>query len=829
MHVTHKFVFLILIASLNVINSNADETSPAPDDDTKRKLIEKMATPLEEEKVFYRWQSKESGDNLLAAGKMTDAVHGYFMNMSITQGNFAAGRGVYMSENMHSASDYVGKDGLGSMIEVRLAKGTKTLDVSNGKIAYQLKQIGITPADVYRLDPNVAVKYDGANQWWVSKVKEGASFKPFNGHNRDLPTLAQDLDRITNVAKPAFIRLVSPRIKEIMAKNPDSLADPSLYRFLTDEEGAAALNGFVVSVKNPRDEGKLHEFSRTSMGFNMSKRLNLYQKISSIETRFASVDSLIERYKNNPPELTKILKVRLSSEASAYDLLRDLTSLKSNAERLGPWSKIALGPVLVSVNQRIDLTHAQLDEAHSLTQGLGVDSNLIRSLAGSNSPLIENGDSNLSDLRALVSVTGKPEDIVHLQHQLNDQQRSANLMAEVLSSPLGTSQALIETNGHKMDARYLLKSILESHLEIDQKLTLLRKFSDRLDKPEISSQVVQYLTSNKFDPKLNRAVLETGIKFGNIESLLRITKSLGGTEALDVKRTLLDHANELCAKSDASTLLHKIVSGFTGEEKNNLLDKIFGQDRVSASEKIKAVQTINEDDLGQIGFTQKLSKLIVRNSPHLLNELPKSETVQKLAKLIVSQDRPLFVRALIESKLDTNHKAFGIIEYLRSAKNPPISSQEAQALFDNFIQTANPSLEILKELGLRTEGYIPALLAAMATRLTPNQAMDGVRLIYEKATSLEKSRIATAMIPNLPKLLEPPIDAGRLQAMFQIAANHKMEKAFYSYARAGAQIEVIERLNAVIHDPRFTPIKLKPANNGRCRSLVVALRGWLSP
>ena len=135
--------------------------APAFAQSSKILKILQIADTLPEDKSFFRWQSKASGDNLVTHGKFDDKLYKYFMGMTVDRQTMAAGHGIYVCENPHSSSQFIRGYDSGSLIEVTLKKGTKFLDLTDSGTLSRLRSIGMTADDVYKLNPNLAVKYNG--------------------------------------------------------------------------------------------------------------------------------------------------------------------------------------------------------------------------------------------------------------------------------------------------------------------------------------------------------------------------------------------------------------------------------------------------------------------------------------------------------------------------------------------------------------------------------------------------------------------------------------------------------------------------------------------
>ena len=140
-------------------------------DQEKIAIIEEMADPILERKVFYRWQSTDSRNSLIRAGKITPQLYEHFRGQT-----GVAGGGLYMAQGPVSSSSFGN-----TLIQVEVEPGVKYLDLENYDTREELRKKGVSVDDVHRLNPDIAVRYSDYNGWWVFKGQEGVSFKPFNG------------------------------------------------------------------------------------------------------------------------------------------------------------------------------------------------------------------------------------------------------------------------------------------------------------------------------------------------------------------------------------------------------------------------------------------------------------------------------------------------------------------------------------------------------------------------------------------------------------------------------------------------------------------------
>jgi hypothetical protein len=182
-------------------------------DKQKVEYIMRLAQPTQEEQVFYRWQPKTSGDELIKSGHFSNNLFTRFMNK--THG-VNAGPGLYISESMHSSATFGGENA--NLIEVHIAKDTPTLNLTDLDTERKLRANGISIDDVIRLNPPVVINY--ISDWHVVKHTQGVTFKPFDPQKYSFDRLHKEyrdiLEEPSGSAKDFFI-------KEVKKKCTDSL------------------------------------------------------------------------------------------------------------------------------------------------------------------------------------------------------------------------------------------------------------------------------------------------------------------------------------------------------------------------------------------------------------------------------------------------------------------------------------------------------------------------------------------------------------------------------------------------------------------------------
>ena len=251
-------------------------------EDEARSFIESLAKPSTEKRVFYRWQSEISRDNLLKSGKMTPRLHKHFMSHT-----GVADGGLYVSEDIVS-SNYFGD----SIIKVELEPGYKYLDLTDEEINTKIKSKGLSITDVYNLKPRVAVKYDSDKPHWVLKDQTGVKFKSFSF--KGIKT--RDLSHVYMAKKDQLLRTsikheISKRLYKLYEKKlPDhKLEDMLQLRIKGDSDLGVFLS---KTVKDPREKESILDRS-ISLIKTSTDGESLLEHIESTEQRKRILNKVI--------------------------------------------------------------------------------------------------------------------------------------------------------------------------------------------------------------------------------------------------------------------------------------------------------------------------------------------------------------------------------------------------------------------------------------------------------------------------------------------------------------------------------------------------------
>ena len=154
---------------------------------TEAEFVAKYAHVLDDDRVYYRWQSTTSGENLARVGTMTDGLNRHFMDM---QGGTMAGPGVYVADKPLSSSAFLPKDG-GNLVEVRVAKGTPVLNLMDPVVQTAMQQHGFEVHHLEHWRPGRGgVMMQFTSTWFVGKdLTDRASFRMYPGPEHSAESL----------------------------------------------------------------------------------------------------------------------------------------------------------------------------------------------------------------------------------------------------------------------------------------------------------------------------------------------------------------------------------------------------------------------------------------------------------------------------------------------------------------------------------------------------------------------------------------------------------------------------------------------------------------
>ena len=216
-------------------------------------FLDEFARPLPADRVFYRWQSTTSGENLAKLGTLNAATNAHFMNM---KDSVTAGAGVYFAGSELSSSEYLPATG-GNLLEVRIPKGTMILDLNDPATLKALRLADVDLEALYagaHASDGFVIKYTA--DWYVAKnMTDRMHFRMYPGleqsaasvvaalneAGKHAPHVAGQLNRQVGDQRPDFIRTHF---------KPETLA-PALLRTMPAPELVQTLKTQLATTPPP--------------------------------------------------------------------------------------------------------------------------------------------------------------------------------------------------------------------------------------------------------------------------------------------------------------------------------------------------------------------------------------------------------------------------------------------------------------------------------------------------------------------------------------------------------------------------------------------------
>ncbi len=203
-----RMIFAILVGCSIATPAHAIDPEQA------RKVYRGLAKTFGQRKIFYRWQSRASGLNLLRSVTFDEKLQKYFMEMKFNPGTMHGGRGIYAAETLYTSSRFIRGNAEGSLIEIVVEAGTPYIDLEDPEVMRKLQAAGLTgsSAELAELEPSLIVRYRQANvnaakDWWVIKSPRGVRFQRFNSNRFTLDELRTIYEKIARYGDRDDIRI----------------------------------------------------------------------------------------------------------------------------------------------------------------------------------------------------------------------------------------------------------------------------------------------------------------------------------------------------------------------------------------------------------------------------------------------------------------------------------------------------------------------------------------------------------------------------------------------------------------------------------------------
>ncbi|MCY4643712.1 MAG: hypothetical protein OXB88_03755 [Bacteriovoracales bacterium] len=347
-------------------------------DEEKRKIIESVAKSFDGKKIFYRWQSKKAGDNLLAAGEFTDELYDYFMGMDLNADHFAAGQGLYVSDNPYDSAIFIRGNDKGSLIQVEVDEKLKYISLSDPETLAVFDKFQIDRGDITRLKSRIAVKYH--DTWWVIKGQEGVRFTPFTvkhlkAHEilKAYAMLAQESPKGEKIFKDSLdmefskkpfdqarFEKLQEEVLDILRLDKDLHAhltrDSWIFKILSQIDSqdidphqlarAIVVTGFEDILKSDLSDGQVKRIADFSIGRIRKKRLYDKQAFDKRFKNIQTVDGFLTKMKMDrvdwsiPEKLSTLMRDNLMD--SFLRLNPSLTQIEEAGRIIGDPDKFKI-------------------------------------------------------------------------------------------------------------------------------------------------------------------------------------------------------------------------------------------------------------------------------------------------------------------------------------------------------------------------------------------------------------------------------------------------------------------------------------------------------
>ncbi|MBS1963735.1 MAG: hypothetical protein JST04_16110 [Bdellovibrionales bacterium] len=197
-----RAIAIALLLAASVVVGGSAEAALTPDQ--ARAVYASLAKRFPKRKVFYRWQSRTSGLNLVRAETFTGKIYDYFMDMPFNSNTMHGGRGLYVAETLYTSSRFIRGNAEGSLIEVVIDEGTPFIDLEDPATMEKLKAAGLTgsPRELGELEPKYVIRYRQSDvnrtmrDWWVIKSPRGVHLQRFNPNRFTNEELRDIYDKI---------------------------------------------------------------------------------------------------------------------------------------------------------------------------------------------------------------------------------------------------------------------------------------------------------------------------------------------------------------------------------------------------------------------------------------------------------------------------------------------------------------------------------------------------------------------------------------------------------------------------------------------------------
>ena len=546
----------------------------------KREIIESLAKPLEERRVFYRWQSEKSRDTLIKEKKFTKERLKYFMRKD---SNIQAGPGLYVAEDLHSSSNF-GE----TIIQIEANKGVKYIDLTDQEILKKLRDKGVNVQDIYNLNPRIAIKYN--SQHWVFKTRKKVTFRPFSA--KGIP-----LEKLQGPAfqkRSYFREIIRKDILKRAEKNLSNIIGSPFIGFLEEEYGRGYIQNTVNRHKNSLNSvDEINGWLRYADRYlNKGDMKNLIKRaaslpIASMKQSEALLKNMARSGLINKTTVTEILKKTPPAHniSEAIDFIEEAPFL-SVRDKEKIFSEISIKSVDDFIRSRKNLSY--------------IPSKSIKRIARQIIPLIENSDQskevlyqlgeylNPSERKQIVNKTipliasvGKGSDFLSAMKkhhpELSDIKKVARRMISLIHNAEDGREVLYKAGKYlnPSDIKQALKNTIPLIRSAEEGSKILKQSGEYLDssgKKQIMNKTISLIA----DVKQGAYVLGYLRDFLEISDIKKVARRMISLiHNAEDGREVLYKAGEYLNPSDKKRIMNKVIPLImNAEEGTGFLDEV---------------------------------------------------------------------------------------------------------------------------------------------------------------------------------------------------------------------------------------------------------------
>ena len=820
------FLFLMVIA---IRSPRGFALSP----DEQRVFLEKMATPLNEDKIFYRWQSRASGDTLIRSGSLDQKLFDYYMRMTGSSSDFAAGRGVYISENAHSSSQFVRGEDSGSIIEVRLAKGTKTLDLTNDRVKTALEQAGMQASDVYSLNPKVAVKYDGSNQWWVVKQPEGVTFAPFEGAHLTPEELFTDYKRLNGPkAKDIYRVAVVKTAKDIVKARPELGRDPSNHELLGAESQRSILREWIESIHDRAGARALGEYMAKPGGRQLIFTNELGTEALRAEHKYSSIQDLVERYPNQIDQkyLRDGIKAKFGAVSGGGEYLKLLNEFRDATQSLPFSHRLWMGDSYAP-HDHGNLTADEKAEASKILAQLAPRreemTDYLSKLTGVEADQI----SKVGQLRGHLYLTGDPHGVGPIVANDFSTRKEARAALSKIGDPANPDAAAsIRKYAGFLNGSELAELIEKAHLPPTEKVGLMFEYFDRLSSASNPHLFERLMVENATTPALKLRLLDTAAQNSSVSKFLRMAETLKkDVPTAKLSEIVLKNSPKFLANKPDTYALMELTALVSQEHRAEIVRTVLDSGALTSNHKLSYLKMTGHLTGGGRDL-EHMGDLLSSHALRMMAEAPDPSTAVAWVK-ILGPSHPAVEKIIFNSGLSTRDSLDAVARSIDQLALPGRSDlylalkPQLSDLLSSQKVTSENLKPVLKAL-IGSDQYADLVKTACKS-LGPSDAVELFTTAYSWASAAQKKILGQMLLSDTERFLKPPFDATNFGKLLATAGDQKMTKEFVSKAAKFVSKKSMSETLLYTNDVATKEALRHAMRSANCVGLISNLKEWV--